>query len=132
MTLGLMGVLALLVGVWVGSSYYEDDYKVEHLNYEVIGKIDDGQKNLQGHVRHSAEIRKYPSYIMAQVVLKDTPMEKAMNEAFHILAGFIFGDNEAVDGSGSVKIPMTSPVISEQLSENNFKISFVMPSHYTL
>ena len=55
-----------------------------------------------------------------------------MNKAFHELAGFIFGDNEAVDGSGSVKIPMTSPVITEMLSERSFLISFVMPSHYTL
>ena len=77
MLLGLMGVLALFAGVWIGSSYYADDYKVEHLQYEVIGKIDDGQKNLETNVPHFAEIRKYPSYIMAQVVVKDTTIEKA-------------------------------------------------------
>ena len=54
-----------------------------------------------------------------------------MNVAFHDLAGYIFGDNTATDGS-SVKIPMTSPVTIEKLGEESFQISFVMPAEYTL
>ena len=132
LVLGLLGAFALLMSTWAGVSYFEDSYKTEHLSYQVIEKIEDGQRNLESQVAHSAEIRSYPSYIMAQVVLNNVSMDKAMNEAFHILAGYIFGDNEAVDGSGSTKIPMTAPVITEEISQNTYKISFVMPSHYTL
>ena len=129
--LGLVGALAALTALWSGVSYYEDNLKVEHLSFEVVGKIENGQKSLKGHHQEFAELRQYPKYLVAQVTYENIDMEPAMNKAFHDLAGFIFGDNTAVDGSGSVKIPMTSPVITEQIGERKYKVSFVMPHHYT-
>ena len=125
-----LGVVALFMGLWIGASSYEQ-LTVEHLSYDVVGKIESQNANLKSSHK-IAEIRNYPSFIIAQVHYENIEMEEAMNKAFHDLAGFIFGDNTAVDGSGSAKIPMTAPVITEEVAENSYKISFVMPAHYTL
>ena len=94
---------------------------VETTKYNVIKKI--------GNV----EIRKYPSLILAS-----TTNASNDNNAFMIIADYIFGNNKS-----SKKISMTSPVItSEKISmtapvitsknKNKLKMSFVMPSEYTL
>ena len=47
------------------------------------------------------------------------------------LAGYIFGGNTAQSGS-SEKISMTSPVRTEALHEGGHRVSFVLPSKYSL
>lgn len=67
----------------------------------------------------------------------------APNQAFGILAGYIFGENtkrdqiamtapvtsEAVDGE---KIAMTAPVINQEVATGVYETAFIMPSKRTL
>ena len=55
------------------------------------------------------EVRRYDQWIVAETVVSGT-IENAGNQAFHILAGYIFGSNDQ-----NVKIEMTAPVIQQQL-----------------
>ena len=87
------------------------------------------------------EIRNYASYLVAEVDIEGS-YNKTGNEAFRILAGYIFGDNQS-----STKMNMTAPVESEaiQPSErmnmtapvfsnknvNGYTYRFVMESKYT-
>ena len=87
------------------------------------------------------EIRNYDSYLVAEVDIEGS-YNKTGNEAFRILAGYIFGDNQS-----STKMNMTAPVESEaiQTSErmnmtapvfsnkniNGYTYRFVMESKYT-
>ena len=87
------------------------------------------------------EIRNYASYLVAEVDVEGAYNETG-NEAFRILAGYIFGDNQS-----STKMNMTAPVESEaiQSSEkmnmtapvfsnknfNGYTYRFVMESKYT-
>lgn len=82
---------------------------VETVKYSVLRKIDD------------VEIRKYPS-----VILASTTKGSDDNSSFMIIADYIFGNNKS-----SKKISMTAPVITSNYS-NKMKMSFVMPSEYTL
>lgn len=104
------------------------------------------------------EIRKYVDHILAHVDV-EAQFDDAMNIGFRILANYIFGDNRKrssiemtvpveEEKRGSEKIPMTAPVTEETLKEsdkikmttpvieettgNIHRISFVMPSKYTL
>jgi hypothetical protein len=106
------------------------------------------------------EIRIYPGYILAQVDV-ESDYDKAIGMGFSILAHYIFGGNRKrskipmtapVSGeniSSSEKIPMTAPVTEETLDESEeiemtapvteeetgkhiYRISFTMPSQYTL
>ena len=87
------------------------------------------------------EIRNYDSYLVAEVDIEGS-YNKTGNEAFRILAGYIFGDNQS-----STKMNMTAPVESEaiQPSErmnmtapvfsnknvNGYTYRFLMESKYT-
>jgi len=106
------------------------------------------------------EIRAYPGYILAQTDVK-ADFDKAIGMGFSILANYIFGGNrkkskismtapvsgenlsesekiamtvpvteESVDESE--KIPMTAPVTEEKSDSHVYRISFTMPSKYTL
>ncbi len=104
------------------------------------------------------EIRKYADYILAQVDI-DASFDDAVRKGFMILAGYIFGGNRkrskiamtapVVEEEMSEKIEMTAPVTTETVSasekigmttpvtgekiEGNFqRISFAMPSKYTM
>ncbi len=101
---------------------------VETLKYKVLQK--EGKK----------EIRLYDSYIKAEIEVEGD-IENARGEAFKILAGYIFGKNKSktqidmtspVITNKSEKIKMTSPVIMNDESSRKMKMSFSMPSKYTL
>lgn len=80
------------------------------------------------------EIRQYRPYVVAQTDV-EAPMERAGNEAFRRLGGYIFGAN----GTGQ-KIAMTAPVAMSPLPESTevsarggaFRVTFMMPSSFTL
>lgn len=86
------------------------------------------------------ELRAYPSVIAASVQVAGSG-EAAANNAFRILAGYIFGKNR-----GTRKIAMTTPVLQETSSEKiamtvpvtvemlktSMTMSFYMPSKYSL
>jgi len=120
----LTGCAALAVG---GLAVQESLAKYEEPAYELIEK--------QGNL----EVRQYNSRIAASVdVAAGTD---APNNAFRILAGYIFGKNK-----GRTSLPMTVPVTQEvtptkiamtvpvTMVENDgrMRMSFFMPGKYTL
>ncbi|SFK60792.1 SOUL family heme-binding protein [Methylocapsa palsarum] len=101
--------------------------RAEQPKYKVVAKERD------------IEIRDYAPMIVAEV---EFPGERnvALGQGFRAVADYIFGDN-----SSSQKVAMTAPV-TQQESEtiamtapvtqhgdgDNWRVRFVMPSHYTL
>ncbi|MFB2623587.1 SOUL family heme-binding protein [Methanothermobacter marburgensis] len=88
------------------------------------------------------EIRHYPGYILAQVDVEGN-FRDAMLRGFSILADYIFGNNrrrEEIPMTTPVtgvrlgeEIPMATPVTEEKIpEEGNYRISFTMPSSYTI
>ena len=102
------------------------------------------------------EIREYASYIVAETTVGGAvSRDEAARKGFPIIAGYIFGDNTKKDKIAmtvpvnteegtSEKIAMTAPVNAEKIAmtvpvnteeeagSGAYKISFVMPSKYTL
>ena len=88
------------------------------------------------------EVRKYEPYVVAEVVVPG-PATDAGNQAFPILAGYIFGKNKGerkfdmtapvtqTAVSAPVKLEMTAPV-TQTPSAEGFLVQFMMPSAYTL
>ncbi|MEW5873194.1 MAG: heme-binding protein [Chloroflexota bacterium] len=85
------------------------------------------------------EIRQYPAYIQAEVVMDEKQYKPAIEKGFNVLAGYIFGNNVSkrkiemttpVQASQSEKIAMTTPVTVT--GETSFTVAFIMPSAYTL
>jgi hypothetical protein len=93
------------------------------------------------------ELRRYPPYTVAETEVTG-PFDEAGNQAFRILAGYIFGDNRAdtkiemtapvsqrpAAGEGE-RIEMTAPVVQRPASGTEgetFVVSFVMPERFTL
>jgi hypothetical protein len=84
------------------------------------------------------EVRRYGPCIVAETLV-DADLEEAGNQAFGILAGYIFGKNK---GGGRismtapvvqtpVKIAMTAPVVQTAAS-SGMSVQFIMPSSWTL
>ncbi len=82
------------------------------------------------------EVRKYGPLIVAQTTVT-TDFENAGNQAFRILAAYIFGANHS-----KTKIAMTAPVNQEKIKmtapvtqsqeQSGFLVQFTMPKDYTL
>ena len=105
----------------------------EELKYDVISKSGD------------FEIRAYEPYVSAVASMKG-PYEEVKGDLFRVLAAYIFGKNtteskiamtapvqtnpEAQDSSE--KIAMTAPVVLKPESEGVWKMTFSMPSNYTM
>jgi hypothetical protein len=87
------------------------------------------------------EIRDYAPMILATAQAEGT-LEEATNKGFRLVADYIFGNNTAqtpiamtvpVSAAESEPIAMTAPVIADgEAAEGVYKISFVMPSKYTM
>ena len=94
----------------------------------------------------SYEVRRYAPYIIAEV---DVPgdMRESGDEAFGILAGYIFGDNRSAEkmsmtapvesrpSAPSMKMAMTAPVFSsaaEPATTDSYTYAFVMERKYDL
>lgn len=105
-------------------------YAVEEPDFETVRKIND------------VEIRQYAPYVVAEVVL-DASAEDAGNQAFPILAGYIFGKNK-----GQKKFAMTAPVtqataplpvrmdmtapVTQAAVAGGMRVQFVLPKGVTL
>lgn len=91
------------------------------------------------------EIREYAPRLVADVSVNGD-LDTATKEGFRLLAGFIFGDNRAVNhqlttvsaAEGS-KIAMTAPVTVEPtdsgqsfVMSRDWRVEFTMPSEYSL
>lgn len=91
------------------------------------------------------EIRRYAPMIVAETMVEGDPWS-ASNEGFRVIAGYIFGNNVSVRGTGSEKVAMTAPVSLETAPEKiamtapvtteaaggRFRMHFVMPAQYTM
>jgi len=103
-------------------------HAIEEPNYEVIKAFD------------NVELRQYAPYVVAEVVL-DASAEDAGNQAFPILAGYIFGKNK-----GEKKFEMTAPVtqtaapmrmdmtapVTQAAAPGGMRVQFVLPKEVTL
>ncbi|MES2632711.1 MAG: heme-binding protein [Pseudomonadota bacterium] len=101
---------------------------IEEPDYEVIRQLD------------QAELRQYAPYVVAEVVL-DASADEAGNQAFPILAGYIFGKNKGekklamtapvTQSAVPVKMAMTAPVTQAAVA-GGMRVQFVLPKSVTL
>ena len=104
-------------------------HAIEEPDYEVIRQLD-----------HNVELRQYAPYVVAEVDLKATA-EDAGNQAFPILAGYIFGKNKGerkfamtapvTQTAAPVKMEMTAPVTQAAVA-GGMRVQFVLPKGVTL
>ena len=89
--------------------------------------------------QNEIEIRQYPGYIQAEVIVDEKNYRSAIEKGFNLLAGYIFGNNISrqkiemttpVQASRSEKIAMTTPVTVTGAA--SFTVAFIMPAEYTL
>lgn len=102
---------------------------VEEAAYTVVQKLGE-----------SVEIRRYAAYVVAEVLIAG-PVDEAGNQAFPILAGYIFGKNKGerkfamtapvTQTSAPAKFAMTAPV-TQSAAEGGTLVSFVLPKDVTL
>ena len=100
----------------------------EEPDYNVVQQLD------------GVEIRQYQPYVVAQVLVAG-PAEEAGNQAFPILAGYIFGKNKGdqkfamtapvTQTAQPTKLEMTAPVMQEPAA-GGFMVQFVLPKGVTL
>lgn len=101
---------------------------IEEPSYQVVQRLE------------GAEVRQYAPYVVAQVTVAGDASE-AGNQAFRILAGYIFGKNKGerklemtapvTQTATPVKLEMTAPVTQTQ-SPGGYVVQFVLPKGVTL
>lgn len=101
---------------------------IEEPSYDVVQRLD------------SAEVRQYAPYVVAQVLVAGDAQE-AGNQAFRILAGYIFGKNKGArkfemtapvtQTEVPVKLEMTAPV-TQTPAPGGYLVQFVLPKGVTL
>jgi hypothetical protein len=107
-------IISILVLTAIAQFYLSrSTQQTEQHSYKVIKKFD------------KFEIRKYDAALFSSVKLNKKGYKESSSEGFRILAGYIFGDNEANE-----KIAMTSPVVME-LGDTT-KMMFMVPKNYNL
>lgn len=87
-----------------------------------------------------AQVRQYAAYTVAEVVVPG-PASEAGNQAFPILAGYIFGKNKGerklamtapvTQAAVPVKLEMTAPV-TQTAATGGFRVQFVLPKGVTV
>ncbi len=103
-------------------------HAIEEPDFQVIRKFD------------NVELRQYAPYVVAEVVL-DTTAEDAGNQAFPILAGYIFGKNKGekkfamtapvTQSAAPMRMDMTAPVTQAAVA-GGMRVQFVLPKGVTL
>lgn len=101
-------VAFIAVQIWASSG----QRNIETYPYQVVKQYSD------------FEIRKYEATLFTSVKLSMSDYKKASSKGFSILAGYIFGGNEANE-----KIAMTSPV--SMSLEDSMTMMFMVPKKYT-
>jgi hypothetical protein len=103
-------------------------HATEEPDHTVVQKLND------------VEVREYAAYTVAEVVVPG-PAAQAGNQAFPILAGYIFGKNKGerkfamtapvTQAAEPVKLEMTAPV-TQSATTGGFRVQFVLPKGVTL
>lgn len=107
-------IISILLLITIAQIYLSrSTQQTEQHSYKVIKKFE------------KFEIRKYDAALFSSVKLNKKGYKQSSSEGFGILAGYIFGDNEA-----NAKIAMTSPVVMK-LGEPS-KMMFMVPKNYNL
>ena len=90
------------------------------------------------------EVRKYQTYINAEIEVEGSSYNSAGNYAFGSLADYIFGNNissskismtapvSSTKIHTSEKIAMTVPVATSKVMDNKYRVTFTMPSKYSM
>jgi SOUL heme-binding protein len=104
-------------------------HAIEEPAYEVIRQWD------------GVELRQYAPYVVAEVTL-NAAAEDAGNQAFPILAGYIFGKNKGekklemtapvTQTAAPVRMDMTAPVTQQAAVPGGMLVQFVLPKGVTL
>jgi hypothetical protein len=104
-------------------------HAIEEPAYDVVRQVGD-----------QIEVRRYAGYVVAEVVLDATAAD-AGNQAFPILAGYIFGKNKGqrklemtapvTQSAEPVKLEMTAPVTQGAVA-GGMRVQFVLPKDVTL
>jgi len=102
---------------------------IEEPTYDVVRQIGE-----------QIELRRYAAYVVAEVVVDATATD-AGNQAFPILAGYIFGKNKGqqklemtapvTQSAEPVKLEMTAPVTQDAVA-GGMRVQFVLPKGVTL
>jgi SOUL heme-binding protein len=122
--------LALLMEAVVATFGIRSQY--EQPKYEVIERL-----------QNNVEIRRYDSRMIAEVTVEPMDEGKGRNEAFGILAKYIFGENRKKNNiamtspvetgmTGSQEISMTAPVETRVVSGGSVTMRFFLPLSITL
>lgn len=87
------------------------------------------------------ELRRYAPVVRAVTVVENVTWDRALNEGFRRLAGYIFGGNTKQQSIAmtspvtaqptSMKIAMTAPVTAQPAS-SGVRVTFTMPAGHTL
>ncbi len=107
---------------------------------EAFAKYEEPEFTTVSRDEDNIEIRRYSKRVVAEVEVDGTG-DSAANEAFRILAGYIFGKNQSqskipmtvpvTEKIDSEKIPMTTPV-AMTTGSGRMTMRFFMPSSYSL
>lgn len=122
----ILCAVSLLTAVMLSS-------RSEASTHEVAYQVKESDRNF--------EVREYGPRIVAEVEVSGT-REKALNEAFQTLAGYLFGKNRpqspvelsksVSDSKAKVKLSMTVPVTTQSVGQDTIRMRFFMPSDYTI
>jgi len=103
-------------------------HAIEEPDYQVIRQLE------------AVELRRYAPYVVAEVVMQASA-EEAGNQAFPILAGYIFGKNKGAkkfemtapvtQAAEPVRLEMTAPVAQSAVA-GGMRVQFVLPKEVTL
>mmetsp|Transcript_10217 Transcript_10217/g.26014 ORF Transcript_10217/g.26014 Transcript_10217/m.26014 type:complete len:248 (-) Transcript_10217:296-1039(-) len=112
--------------------------RLEKPRYSVARRLAGAPWWALGAWREAIELREYSPYLVAEVEVADKEpgsddLRASLGAGFSAIAGYIFGKNTRVGGGAeSEKIAMTSPVAAEMLPRGGLRVSFMMPSKYSL
>lgn len=120
---------ALSTAMLAGCSVFGIRSGYEQPPYEVVESLSD-----------DVEIRRYRAHLVAETVVEAANPEAAQNQAFRILAGYIFGANrsrEEISMTAPVEvrsetIAMTAPVETSPAGANQYRMRFFLPAALTL
>jgi len=122
--------LLVAAALIVGCSLFGFHGGLEQPSYEVVG-----------HVGERIEVRRYGPRLVAETTVEAADEATARNEAFRILAAYIFGDNRpqrsvamtspVAVAETSESIAMTAPVTTARAGTNRWSMRFFLPAELT-